>query len=348
MSIYDQRDGPAYAPFVPATYVRKYERWWSADHDRAIVDLIHKYQWNWYWKIHEKIEPITPQDIFAELSAQKAWYNKVMQFAIARAHRLELTKSIRQPRRKTCPLCSRSFVEDSLPFPLMERFGAEGLDFCAPCLKELVFQRTGSDTATRGDICAYLLRLTVLLEKIPSQGFSEGGEDFIALDFNKRLELLQLLKASKPSTSRVKAVFGSWLKALIEAGVLVDGTRETPRGTQTTALDGHVCLSLGEKNIDDYLYARQIPHQREPKYPDCNYRADFLVGEIFIEYFGLAGDSRYDARIEEKTKLCKQHGIDLIAIYPSDLIAITTLEKKLGRISAPAVAGDPGVSCPRK
>lgn len=88
--------------------------------------------------------------------------------------------------------------------------------------------------------------------------------DLIDVDEKTRLELLKLLK-SKPSVQRVRDVFGSWLKALIAAGVLVNGTRETARGTQTVALDGHTCFSLGEKTIDDYLYKHGIQHDREPR-----------------------------------------------------------------------------------
>ncbi len=156
-------------------------------------------------------------------------------------------------------------------------------------------------------------------------------DDLIDLPFDKRLELLLLLK-DKPSVKRVKEIFGSWLKALIDSGALIDGTRETPRGIHTIALDGHTCLSLGEKTIDDYLYRRGIPHHKEPKYPEGNYRADFLVGDVFIEYFGLTGDATYDVRAKEKIRLCKVHGIRLIALYPKDLITMANIEKRLGEL----------------
>jgi hypothetical protein len=206
--------------------------------------------------------------------------------------------------------------------------GIDRLDFCAPCLKEIVLQKTGSDDATREDICAFITQLVSITGIIPPQGYGEGMDDLIDLDDETRLEVLNLLR-SKPSVSRVRAVFGSWLKALIAAGVLANGTRETARGIQTIALDGHTCFSLGEKTIDDYLYKRGIPHEREPKYPEGNYRGDFLVGDIVIEYFGLAGDPTYDAKTKEKIRLCKLHGIKLIAIYPKDLISTAKLARKL-------------------
>jgi len=110
----------------------------------------------------------------------------------------------------------------------------------------------------------------------------------------------------------VKTLFGSWLKALIEAEVLEDGARRTSRGTQCLAKDGHVCLSLGEKTIDDLLHSHGITHEKEYPYPERDFRADFLVDGVFIEYFGLTGDPDYDAKTRLKQRICKKHEIKLI------------------------------------
>ncbi|MGO8753838.1 MAG: hypothetical protein ACLQHK_01250 [Gallionellaceae bacterium] len=330
MSIYDQRESPAYRNDFRVYRNRNFDKWWSAAHDQLIAQLIEKYQWNWYWEISDSIGSVTPRDVMDSLSQQSAWYNKVMYYAITRAEDIGLTKTIRTSERKTCPLCGESFQEESLPHPLVKRLGIGHLDFCSPCLKDRILS-TGSDTATRTEIVDFLNQLTVVLERVPAQGVGEGMDDLIDLPFDKRLELLLLLK-DKPSVKRVKEIFGSWLKALIDSGALIDGTRETPRGIHTIALDGHTCLSLGEKTIDDYLYRRGIPHHKEPKYPEGNYRADFLVGDVFIEYFGLTGDATYDVRAKEKIRLCKVHGIRLIALYPKDLITMANIEKRLGEL----------------
>jgi hypothetical protein len=330
MNIYDQRESPAYRNDFSIYRNRNFDKWWSAFHDQLIVRLIEKYQWNWYWEISESIKSVTPNDVMDSLSQQSVWYNKVMYYAITRAEYLGLTKTIRASERKKCPLCDEFFQEDSLPHPLVKRLGIKHLDFCPPCLKDRILS-DGNNTATKTEIIDFLNQLTIALEKVPSQGGGEGMDDLIDLPLDKRLELLRLLK-DKPSVKRVKEVFGSWLKALIEAGVLIDGTRETPRGIHTIALDGHTCLSLGEKTIDDFLYRRGIAHSKEPKYPDCNYRADFLVGDVFIEYFGLAGDAKYDIRVNEKIRLCQALGIRLIALYPKDLISVSNIEKRLAEL----------------
>jgi hypothetical protein len=153
-------------------------------------------------------------------------------------------------------------------------------------------------------------------------------EDLRRLDFEERLAVLQVLRR-KPTLGHVKRLFGSWLKALIEAEILEDGTRRTSRGTQCLAKDGHICLSLGEKTIDDFLYQHSIAHDKEPRYPEGNFRGDFLADGIFIEYFGLKGDPDYDAKIRQKQRICKKHNIKLISIYPRDLVSPSRLKQKL-------------------
>ena len=184
----------------------------------------------------------------------------------------------------------------------------------------------------------YLRDLTETLQRVPPQGFGEGIGDLQGLSTQERLAILQVLRR-KPTVRRVKELFGTWLEALIEAGVLEDGTRRTSRGTQCLAKDGHICLSLGEKTIDDFLYQEGLDHQIEPPYPEGNFRADFLVNGVLVEYFGLKGNPDYDAKTEMKRRICKKHGIKLISVYPSDLVSTRKLKAKLLRgLAQPEVA----------
>jgi hypothetical protein len=104
------------------------------------------------------------------------------------------------------------------------------------------------------------------------------------------------------------------------------------RGTQCLAKDGHVCLSLAEKTIDDLLSTLGIPHEKEAPYPEGRFRCDFLAGQTYIEYFGLRGNPEYDIKIDQKIALCNRLGLKLLAIYPEDLLQRTTLEKKLAEV----------------
>jgi hypothetical protein len=337
MSIYDYRDKPAYGFFKTELHYSKNRyilKWWTPEHDELLATQIARWQWVWYWGITDEIVKATSPTTIETwkktdpLCAKYAWYNILMHFAAARAEQLGFAKAIRRPQWKTCLLCAKRFVEDSLPMPLIERLGIDRLDFCAPCLRDTVLQGSGNDSASEKSILKYLRKLASLIERVPPQNFGEGMTDLLDLENEDGLALLKLLRV-KPSIRRVKSVFGSWLNALIKAGILEDGTRKTSRGIQSIAKDGHVCLSLGEKTIDDYLYAHRVHHEKEPRYPESNYRGDFKVGSTFIEYFGLAGNPEYDTKTKEKIRLCRKHGITLIAMYPLDLISQKKLESKL-------------------
>ena len=48
-------------------------------------------------------------------------------------------------------------------------------------------------------------------------------------------------------------------------------------------------------------------------------RADWKIGNIYVEYFGLKGEITYDIKTAKKFQLCKKMNIELIAIFPDDL-----------------------------
>jgi hypothetical protein len=95
--------------------------------------------------------------------------------------------------------------------------------------------------------------------------------------------------------------------------------------------DGHKVHSADERVIDDWLHANGIPHQREPKLKGM--RPDWRVGNVFVEYWGLAGQQGYEARREQKLALYKKRRYKLVELFPEDM---TNLERKLGFLrSAP-------------
>lgn len=336
MSIYDNRLTPAYSDFVVPSYENNeyIQSWWKPEYDELIKKEIKEWDWAWSWDISDILTKAVPSEVIEDwrnkdpLCEKYAWYNILMNFAVARANNRGFIQNSRTPKQKTCRLCYNEFIEDSLPNPLIRRLGIDKLNYCAPCLSEIVFQNTGFSDSSEEEIKEYLFSLSETISKVPNQGFGEGLGDLIELEPEVLDKTLALLR-KKPKTNHIIGTFGSWLNALIQANVLEDGTRKTARGIQTLARDGHVCLSLGEKTIDDYLSSKGIIHSKEPRYPEGNYRADFLIGDIFLEYFGLAGNEEYDKKTTLKKKLCKKHGIKLISIYPADLASIKKLESKL-------------------
>jgi hypothetical protein len=170
--------------------------------------------------------------------------------------------------------------------------------------------------------------LAKIINKVPSQNYVNEISDLSEYELTDRILLLKHLQ-NKPTLTRVKKTFGSWFHALIEAEILEDGTRKNSRGIQCLAKDGHICLSLGEKTIDDLLFELGINHSKEPHYPEGNFRGDFLVGDVIIEYFGLIGNPEYDRKIDLKRKLAKKYSINIIEIFPKDIINTKKLINKM-------------------
>lgn len=341
MSIYDEREKPAYKNF--RLQIKDSEnpfilKWWTPTHDNLLCERIKKDQWIWYWNIREDILCVTEDSVIEKwkrqdpLCSKRAWYNILMYFAISRAERLGFTRTIRAAQWKICRFCHRQFSEDSLPVPLIKRMGIDNLEFCAPCASSALFNK-GDINVSPTAIITYLRELAHLIQRIPTQDFGGGVNDLMDLTSNERLALFKLL-LQKPSLYRIKKHYGSWLNALVDAGILENGTRPTSRGTQCLAKDGHVCFSLAEKTIDDFLFSRGIAHKRETKYPEGNFRTDFSVQGIFIEYFGLMGNAEYELKAKLKRNLCEKHKVQLISIYPRDLLSLKKLEQKLNIVLA--------------
>lgn len=121
--------------------------------------------------------------------------------------------------------------------------------------------------------------------------------------------------------------FGTWNKAIEAAGFKPNPVMFADN---CIAKDGHICNSIAEKMIDDYLYEKGISHIRNYPYPEGNYTADFKVGNKLIEYFGLAGEhKRYDEIKRAKHGIVEKFDLHLIEIYPQDLYPRESLDRVL-------------------
>lgn len=140
---------------------------------------------------------------------------------------------------------------------------------------------------------------------------------------NGRIPLKRELHHYKATRSR----FGTWNKAIKAAGFEPNPVMFAKK---FIANDSHKCDSLAEKIIDDWLYARKIKHKTNVRYPENNsLTADFVVGNNWIEFFGLDGQlSSYDQLKKKKLKIAKMLNLHLITIYPQDLFP----KCKLGKI----------------
>lgn len=130
--------------------------------------------------------------------------------------------------------------------------------------------------------------------------------------------------------------FGSWNKTIIAAGFNPNRSHNQRmyKRNNARAIDGHICDSISELLIDNWLTQNKIGHKRNTPYPDTNHKSDWSISSknktIFIEYFGLAKDSpRYDRSVRKKKTLCRKHNIELVEIYSRDLYPKINLEAKL-------------------
>ncbi|MEJ6486856.1 UvrD-helicase domain-containing protein [Nostoc punctiforme UO1] len=97
------------------------------------------------------------------------------------------------------------------------------------------------------------------------------------------------------------------------------------RSLPREGIDGTYIKSYGEKVIADFLFEHNVQYKYEQNFwwGGINYRPDFTISTgksqgIIIEYFGLEGDSEYDAMSDEKRKYWEnQPDWHLIELTPS-------------------------------
>jgi transposase len=154
---------------------------------------------------------------------------------------------------------------------------------------------------------------------------------------NTKKQIIQFIKTFYATNGRIpykkeatyykasRNRFGTWNNAIKAAGYDPNPVRFA---NKYIANDGHRCDSLAEKIIDDWLYAKNIPHETKVPYYQNRMTADFKVNDYLIEFFGLKGQVKsYDRLVKEKEKLWKKRKLKAIAIYPEDLFPKSRLEK---------------------
>ncbi|MCB0951038.1 MAG: hypothetical protein KDB44_17550 [Mycobacterium sp.] len=117
----------------------------------------------------------------------------------------------------------------------------------------------------------------------------------------------------------------AWTHILINAGLAENGIRRS-RGTVLKAVDGHMCSSMLEKAVDDFLHKNGIGHTREPLYPfdeqlnpNTRLRADWLLNDgTFVEMWGMPDDPGYAEKMRKKIALAARHHMRLLGMTPAD------------------------------
>ena len=316
--------------------------WWTDAHDAMILAQVAKEQWRWHSDHRRFVASISPEELekhraLAEVQRRDGtgyygvWYNGIGAYIYRRALELGAHKLVSTlPQWRICAICANEFHETSA----REKYlGCNQLDICRPCLDESLHRGESVDLS-RDEILEYLRELAALLQRVPPLDFGTPAckiTNLIGLTTEQRVKVLLLLRR-RPSLALVKCHFSSWFQALVVAGVLGDEAKRNLLGTTCIAKDGHVCLSIAEKTIDDFLSQRGIDHAREVPYGSGQFRADFVIGRIIVEYFGLMSKGDYQLKAQRKIEFCRKESIPLIAIYPEDLIDDKFLEQKLRQV----------------
>jgi len=95
-----------------------------------------------------------------------------------------------------------------------------------------------------------------------------------------------------------------------------EGFREKFPAPHRTS-DGHFVRSMPEIQIDNWLYENRIAHAYERLVPvEQKMYCDFYLPEyrVFIEYWGMEGNSRYEARKKKKLEIYRENNFQLIEI----------------------------------
>ena len=135
------------------------------------------------------------------------------------------------------------------------------------------------------------------------------------------------MKREFGSRAVFRKYFGSWNNAIRAAGF-----EPNPEffAKCVRANDGHMCDSMIEQVVDDWLHENKITHERNWRYPGSKMSADFYLPEndLVIEVFGLRGGSRvYDRNYERKMKLISANNIQLLSLQTEDVLKEAFVKK---------------------
>ena len=213
------------------------------------------------------------------------------------------------------------------------------IEFCDSCYSYIFNHRFMANTTKaaqmpKKEMLDYLYMLSKALGFIPTRKYMESIE-LPAQPVERQIEIGKIL-LRMPAYDIYIENFSNWLTCLTQAGVLDDGRRKTSRGIQCLANDGHLCLSLGEKAIDDWLSDHHITHEKESLYPfdevlnpNILSRTDWKIGNILIEYAGLMNNITYTQKMKKKKQLAEKSGFILLIIEPTDLFNLDEILEPL-------------------
>jgi Pyruvate/2-oxoacid:ferredoxin oxidoreductase delta subunit len=171
---------------------------------------------------------------------------------------------------------------------------------------------------------------------------SQSRSKIIKYKSNDEIEVAELVYLFKILSFPIdyrKAGLKSWIELYTKAGVLEELNSKTGiRGYRSIASDGTVCLSMGERIIAEFLIEQDVKYVKEPVYPAHEklnpvegLRADFKIGNLWVELAGMMNIGTYAKKIEKKRKLARELGIDLIILEATDSRDLEKLKTRIAK-----------------
>ena len=92
--------------------------------------------------------------------------------------------------------------------------------------------------------------------------------------------------------------------------------------------DNVKCFSRYELLFVNYFYDNNIEYEKEIWYKkvipnfERDWRFDFYLPQhdIYVEFFGITGNDKYNKRVIEKQNVCVENNINLLSLFPQDII----------------------------
>jgi hypothetical protein len=323
-----------------------FDELWTPEGDEIANELADRYAFGWPYLIARSLATSAPMTCrsLMELATREdrpnfdlpdvpeAMFDHIVMWGSFHAVRKRRTWP--EPTTVRCPICGREFWNGYITHWMYRSYGPAR--YCNDCCSDA---RTGhTETLTGPKVIKALTDLATAFDAIPGSSFAFNAFPADASD-EKRDQWMRALTAV-PAADRIKEILGckDWLGVLKVAGLVTDGWKMKRGGVMSHAVDGHLCRSLLERTIDDWLTGQGIKHEREPRWPydpvlnrNGMRRADWLVPDgSFIECAGMMSRPEYALKMAEKQELARLAGIKLHIVTPEDMLR---LDKIFGYIA---------------
>lgn len=218
---------------------------------------------------------------------------------------------------------------------------AKGKPLCLDCYKETIERKDEFDKNQKPfELKDYYFNLRSNIYRI-------ANFEYVKNNSKKLFALAYLVNEMHKDSSLMNRVYDD-VKDIIEKKTpqkdikLTQFTEssDSQKSSIIRTIDGHIVKSIGEQIIDDILYNNQLCHcydkdVHEISSDQRNLKADWFIPitgnkGIYIEYWGMDTDD-YNKNKEEKKKLYKESGVNLIQIEKDDTKDVSSLTNRILR-----------------